>query len=169
MFSSEYLHGATSGVSSATLVGSFTGTEGPEVANRLVTAIKIKLGQLNSLQFLTTALSDLVAQFPTPDTASSRIEIFKMENKLMEEWNKAHWTVREFLQLEVLPLIKSKFTTTLQIFQNYGERLMSIMWLWLIFRDFSPYLTNFTGRVSYRKIFLQNLSNKMICKKGLCC
>ena len=96
MFSSEYSHGATSGVSSATLVDSFTGTEGLEVANRLVTAIKIKLGRLNSLQFLMTPLSDLIAQFPTPDTASSRIEILKMEKKIMEEWNKAYWTVREF-------------------------------------------------------------------------
>ena len=89
MFSTEYSHGATSGSASATFHGSFTGTEGPEAANRLVTAIKIELGQLNSLQFLTTPLSDLVAMFPTPDTATARIEIFKMEEKLLERWNKA--------------------------------------------------------------------------------
>ena len=96
MFSTEYSHGATSGSASATFHGSFTGTEGPEAANRLVTAIKIELGQLNSLQFLTTPLSDLVAMFPTPDTATARIEIFKMEEKLLERWNKAYWRVRSF-------------------------------------------------------------------------
>ena len=96
MFSSEYSHGATSGSASATFHGSFTGTEGPEAANRLVTAIKIDLGQLNSLQVLTTPLSDLVAQFPSPDTATARIEIFKMEEKLMERWNRAYWRVRSF-------------------------------------------------------------------------
>jgi hypothetical protein len=55
MFDTEispyYRHGATSGAASATLEGSFSGTEGPEAANKLVSAIKIKLGQLNALQF----------------------------------------------------------------------------------------------------------------------
>ena len=76
MISSEYSHGATSGSASATFYGNFTGTKRPEAANRLVTAIKIELGQLNSLQFLTTSLPDLVAQFPTPETATARIENF---------------------------------------------------------------------------------------------
>ena len=98
MFSSEYSHGATSGSASATFHGSFTGTEGPEAANRLVTEIKIQLGQLNSLHFLTTTLQDLVAEFPTPVSASSKIEIFKMEKALLKDWNKAYWTVRAFFK-----------------------------------------------------------------------
>ena len=76
MFSSEYSHGATSGQNSATFHGSFTGTEGAEAANRLVTEIKIQLGQLNSLHFLTTTLNELVAEFPTPVSAASKIENF---------------------------------------------------------------------------------------------
>ena len=53
MFSSEYSHGATKGSASATLEGfelsRFSGTEGPEVANQLATAIKITLGRMNSI------------------------------------------------------------------------------------------------------------------------
>ena len=98
MFSSEYSHGATSGSASATFHGSFTGTEGPEAANRLVTETKIQLGQLNSLHFLTTTLNELVAEFPTPVSAASKIEIFKMEKALLKDWNKAYWTVRAFFK-----------------------------------------------------------------------
>ena len=125
MFSSEYSHGAISGSASATFHGSFTGTEGPEAANRLVTAIKIELGQLNSLQFLTTPLSDLVAQFPIPDTATAKIEIFKMEEKLLERWNKAYWRVHSFFTPG--SPAKSKFSMTLQTSQSYGEPSISIM------------------------------------------
>ena len=98
MFSSEYSHGATSGSASATFHDSFTGTEGPEAANHLVTGIKIQLGQLNSLHFLTTTLNELVAEFPTPVSAASKIEIFKMEKALLKDWNKAYRTVRAFFK-----------------------------------------------------------------------
>ena len=89
-------HGATSGSTSATFQGSFSGTEGPEAANKLCSTIKIKLGQINALQFLTTPLQEIVSQIPPPETKSAKLEVYKMEQKLLEHWNRAYWTVREF-------------------------------------------------------------------------
>ena len=68
-------HGATSGSPSATLQCSFSGTEGPEAANKLCSAIKIKLGQINALQFLTTPLQEIVSQIPAPETKSAKLEV----------------------------------------------------------------------------------------------
>ena len=64
----QSLHGATKGSASTTLEGfelsRFSGTEGPEIANQLSTAIQITLGRMNSIQFLTTPLNSLLAQIP---------------------------------------------------------------------------------------------------------
>jgi len=89
-------HGATKGSTNQTLFGSFSGTEGPEAANKLCSIIKIKLGQINALQFLTTPLQEIVSQIPPPETKSAKLEVYKMEQKLLEHWNRAYWTVREF-------------------------------------------------------------------------
>jgi len=95
-------HGATKGVVSAPLdsfnLSQFSGTEGPEIANQLSTAIKITLGQMNSLQFLTTPLDSLLAQIPTPRTESAKFRSYEMEDKILERWNKAYWTVRGFFR-----------------------------------------------------------------------
>ena len=77
-------HGATKGVASATLEGfelsRFSGTEGPEIANQLSTAIQITLGRINSIQFLTTPLNSLLAQIPQPK--------MKMQNSKAMKWKK---------------------------------------------------------------------------------
>ena len=103
-----------------------------------VSAIKIKLGQLNSLQFLTTPLSELVAQFPTPDTASSKIEIFKMEQKLLEQWNKAYWTVREFF------LAGSPAGEQMKLFDDTAD----LPELWRTFKGHYVAAANFAGLFS---------------------
>jgi len=168
MFSSEYSHGATSGSASATFHGSFTGTEGPEAANRLVTEIKIQLGQLNSLHFLTTTLQDLVAEFPTPVSASSKIEIFKMEKALLKDWNKAYWTVRAFFKTGSPAADQIKVYDDTADLPELWRTLTSTTLPPLIFLDFFPYSTNFTGRVLFRKIYWQNSSDRMISKNGSC-
>ena len=59
-------HGATTGSTNATLDGFelslFSGTEGPEVANQLCSAIQITLGRMNALSFLSTPRKNLLAQ-----------------------------------------------------------------------------------------------------------
>ena len=102
MFTSEYSHGATKGSASATLEGfelsRFSGTEGPEIANQLATAIKITLGRMNSIQFLTTPLDSLLAQIPRPKNESARFKSYEMEEKILARWNQAYWTVRGFFR-----------------------------------------------------------------------
>ena len=82
------LHGATKGSASALLdnfiLSHFSGTEGPEIANQLSTAIKITLGRMNSLQFLTTPLDSLLAQIPTPKTESAKFKSYEMVEKILE-------------------------------------------------------------------------------------
>ena len=80
-------HGATKGVASATLEGfelsRFSGTEGPEIANQLSTAIQITLGRMNSIQFLTTPLNSLLAQIPKPKNENARFKSYEMEEKIL--------------------------------------------------------------------------------------
>ena len=99
---STSLHGATKGVSSATLEGfelsRFSGTEGPEIANQLATAIKITLGRMNAIQFLTTPLDSLLIQIPRPKNEATRFKSYEMEEKILARWNQAYWTVRGFFR-----------------------------------------------------------------------
>ena len=106
MFDTEFSHcphGATKGVASATFAGFelslFSGTEGPEVANQLASTIKITLGQMNALSYLTTPLEEMLAQIPTPRNETARFKSFEVEDKILERWNKAYRTVRGFSNL----------------------------------------------------------------------
>ena len=91
-------HGVTKGVDSAPVSASFSRTEGPEKANQLCHTIKITLGRLNALPSLTTPLEHIIAQIPTSRTESARFKSYEMEEKIMERWNKAYWTVRGFFK-----------------------------------------------------------------------
>ena len=97
-------HGATRGSADATLEGLelslFSGTEGPEVANQLSSAIQITLGRMNALSFLATPLDNFLAQLPTPRTESARYKNYEMEERILERWNKAYWTISFFSNLE---------------------------------------------------------------------
>ena len=97
MLSTDYSnnpHGATRGSANATLesleLSLFSGTEGPEVANQLSSAIQITLGRMNALSFLATPLENLLAQLPTPRTESARFKNYEMEERILERWNKAY-------------------------------------------------------------------------------
>ena len=98
-------HGATRGSTNANLDGFelslFSGTEGPEVANQLSSAIQITLGRMNALSFLSTPKKNLLAQIPHGmKSESARLRSYEMEERIMERWNKAYWTVRGFSNLE---------------------------------------------------------------------
>ena len=131
MFSSEYSHGATKGSASATLEGfelsRFSGTEGPEIANQLSTAIQITLGRMNSIQFLTTPLNSLLAQIPKPKNENARFKSYEMEEKVLARWNQAYWTVRGFFHSGSPAAEQIKACEKPQICRNCGEFSTSIM------------------------------------------
>ena len=98
-------HGATIGSNNATLDGFelslFSDTEGPEVANQLGSAIQITLGRMNALSFLSTPRKNLLAQIPHGlKSEAARFRSYEMEERLIERWNKAYWTIRGFSNLE---------------------------------------------------------------------
>ena len=103
MFDTEFSHsphGATKASANATLAGFelslFSCTEGPEVANQLASTIQITLGRMNALSYLTTPLEEMLTQIPTPRNETARFKSYEMEDKIIERWNKAYWTVRGF-------------------------------------------------------------------------
>ena len=95
-------HGATRGSANATLDGFelslFSGTEGPEIANQLSSAIQITLGRMNALTYLSTPRKNLLAQLPIPKSESAKFRYYEMEERIMERWNKAYWTIRGFFE-----------------------------------------------------------------------
>jgi hypothetical protein len=95
-------HGATRGSANATLEGFelslFSGTEGPEVANQLSSAIQITLGRMNALSYLSPPRKNLLAQLPIPKSESAKFRYYEMEERIIERWNKAYWTIRGFFK-----------------------------------------------------------------------
>jgi hypothetical protein len=105
MFSTEFpnsLHGATKGPTSGTLVGYdvplFTGMEGPEAATKLGISIKLTLGRMNAVEFLTTKLEDILDDTPKPDDGATLYQIYTLQRSIKTEWTKAYWTVRGFFK-----------------------------------------------------------------------
>ena len=105
MFSTEFTHsshGATKGPTSGTLVGYdvpvFTGMEGPEAATKVGIAIKLTLGRMNAIEFLTTKLSDILVETPKPDDGATLYQVYTLQRSIKTEWTKAYWTVRAFFQ-----------------------------------------------------------------------
>ena len=121
MFSTEFSnssHGATKGSTSSTLTGYemplFTGTEGPEAATHLYTAIEITLGRMNGLPFLTKKLKDILDEIPMPDSASAQFQTYTFERNIISEWNRAYWTIRVFFK----PSTPARAYEAIR--QNYG-------------------------------------------------
>ena len=105
MFSTEFLnslHYVTKGPTSGTLVGYdvslFTGMEGPEAATKLGIAIKLTLGRMNAIEFLTTKLADILDDTPKPDDGATLYQIYSLQRSIKTEWTKAYWTVRAFFK-----------------------------------------------------------------------
>ena len=95
-------HGATKGPTSGTLVGYdvplFTGMEGPEAATKLGISIKLTLGRMNAVKFLTTKLEDILDDTPKPDDGATLYQINTLQRSIKTEWTKAYWTVRAFFK-----------------------------------------------------------------------
>ena len=86
MFSTEFpnsSHGATKGPTSGTLVGYdvplFTGIEGPEAATKLGIAIKLILGRMYAIEFLTTKLEDILDDTTKPDDGATLYQIYTLQ------------------------------------------------------------------------------------------
>ena len=95
-------HGTTKGVDSSTLLERFSGTEGPETANKVSTEIKIALGKMNALQFLTTPLSEILAEIPTPDSGMDKFKAFQFKKNLPRSGQKRIGRLEDFQKLGVL-------------------------------------------------------------------
>ena len=91
-------HGATKGSISDTLLERFSGTEGPEIANKISAEIKIALVKMDALNFLTAPLKDILAEIPTPESGGDIFKAFQLKKTFTTEWTKAYWTVRGFFK-----------------------------------------------------------------------
>ena len=105
MFSTEFpnsSHGATKGPTSGTLSGYdvplFTGMEGPEAATKLGISIKLTLGQMNAIDFLTTKLEDIIDDTPKLEDGATLYQIYSLQRSIKTDWTKAYWTVRSFFK-----------------------------------------------------------------------
>jgi hypothetical protein len=150
-------HGATKAPTNATLAGFelslFSGTEGPEVANQLASTIQIILGRMNALSYLTTPLKEMLAQIPTPRNETARFKSFEMEDKILERWNKAYWTVRGFFK-PGSPAFEQMKTC---------DETANLPEMWRIFNVHYVAAANFTGLFS---LFYQ-LSGSAFVQKNL--
>ena len=52
--------------------------EGPEAATKLGILIKLTLGQMNAIDFLTTKLSDILDDTPKPDDGATLYQIYSL-------------------------------------------------------------------------------------------
>jgi len=105
MFSTEFPNSqqdATKGPTSGTLVGYdvplFTGMGGPEAATKLGILIKLTLGRMNAIEFLTTKLSDILDETPKPDDGATLYQVYTLQRSIKTEWTKAYWTVQAFFK-----------------------------------------------------------------------
>ena len=78
-------HGATKGSVSETLLERFSGTEGPEIANKISAEIKIALGKMDALNFLTNPLKDIFAEIPTPESGGDIFKAFQLKKMFTTE------------------------------------------------------------------------------------
>ena len=141
-YSTEFTHsshGATKGPISDTLLERFSGTEGPETANKICVEIKIALGRMNPLQVLTTPLSEILSEIPTPESGGDKFKAYQFGRSITAEWTKAYWTVRNFFKpgspvAEQLKLLMKQLTCL-----NFGKPLTQIMLPLPIFLGFSRF------------------------------
>ena len=137
---------------SETLLERFSGTEGPETANRICAEIKIALGRMNALQFLTTLLSEILAEIPTPESGMDKFKAFQFEKSITAEWTKAYWTVRICFKpgspaAEQLKLFDETADLP-ELWRTFNTHYFASA----IFLDFSHCFTNFLDQIMYRKI-----------------
>jgi hypothetical protein len=72
--------------------------EGPEAATKLGISIKLTLGRMNAVEFLTTKLEDILDDTPKPDDGATLYQIYTLQRSIKTEWTKAYWTVRGFFK-----------------------------------------------------------------------
>ena len=168
MFDTEFSHsphGATKGSISETLLERFSGTEGPETANKICAEIKIALERMNALQFLTTPLSEIYRKSPPQNLEGINSRLISLRRASPRNGQKHTGLFGIFLNLGVLSRNNWSFLMKQLTCLNFGKPLTQIMLPLPIFLGFSRFFISWRDKITFRKIYLRNLFAKTISKR----